>query len=481
MIHQNPMQQQNRPTVQSSNMSWNEPLAVASSSKNVVREFASDFEVGECWGYNRFFRLDLLASEGYLDKDNDTLILRFHVRAPTFFQQCRDQQWYIHQLQALQAGYSAQIADIKEQLANQLSRSGGGGASNSFQSRTHNVMNSSSLSFTAVSSYSSGLVARQDRPGKPQTVIYPDTLVPNLYFTYFLCEKIGTASPLSGIKNEQKFASSPTLEPFTRLPHQGRTKVVSESRERGGSGLPSSTPQCDNTELECGHLSSCSDSEESSSEETLDIVLNADGASGGGERGNEGEMNDVDDETMYGDNDVSFINPSLPSVSLPEIDSLTYTEPSMESLTSLTSAATKTPTHTSLTTVPTSGSSHLSLEDEMLLFRLMSLREGRLPSALRQPTSSSSMVDSTPQKIKNDLSNLCNYPAEDGRSQAESSFPNTSIAPLPSLGNVAIAEKSLPSIGKKPAVVNNGVAGASSSTVPLPSLSSTGQDRYIVT
>ena len=25
-------------------------------SKNVVREFASDFEVGECWGYNRFFR-----------------------------------------------------------------------------------------------------------------------------------------------------------------------------------------------------------------------------------------------------------------------------------------------------------------------------------------------------------------------------------------------------------------------------------------
>ncbi len=46
------------------------------SSKNVVREFASDFEVGECWGYNRFFRLDLLASEGYLSTDTDTLVLR---------------------------------------------------------------------------------------------------------------------------------------------------------------------------------------------------------------------------------------------------------------------------------------------------------------------------------------------------------------------------------------------------------------------
>ena len=117
----------------------------------------------------------------------------------------------------------------------------------------------------------------------------------------------------------------------------------------------------------------------------------------------------------------------------------------------------------------------------MLLFRLMSLREGRLPSAIRQP--SSSMVDSTPQKIQNsrqqnDLSNLC-HPAEDGRSQAESSFPNTSIAPLPSLGNVAIAEKSVPSISKKPSsAVNNGSSGATSSTVPLPSLSGPGQDRY---
>lgn len=46
------------------------------ATKNIVREFASDFEVGECWGYNRFFRLDLLASEGYLNTALDTLVLR---------------------------------------------------------------------------------------------------------------------------------------------------------------------------------------------------------------------------------------------------------------------------------------------------------------------------------------------------------------------------------------------------------------------
>lgn len=83
-------------------------------SKNIVREFASDFEVGECWGYNRFFRLDLLASEGYLNVPLDTLVLRFQVRAPTFYQRCRDQQWYINQLKTVQNQYISQINESKE-------------------------------------------------------------------------------------------------------------------------------------------------------------------------------------------------------------------------------------------------------------------------------------------------------------------------------------------------------------------------------
>ncbi|KAG5885479.1 hypothetical protein JTB14_005070 [Gonioctena quinquepunctata] len=92
------------------------------SSKNIVREFASDFEVGECWGYNRFFRLDLLASEGYHNVTLDTLVLRFQVRAPTFYQRCRDQQWYINQLQTVQHQYISQINESKERLAAEISR-----------------------------------------------------------------------------------------------------------------------------------------------------------------------------------------------------------------------------------------------------------------------------------------------------------------------------------------------------------------------
>ncbi|XP_068630099.1 E3 ubiquitin-protein ligase TRIM37-like isoform X2 [Battus philenor] len=91
-------------------------------SKNIVREFASDFEVGECWGYNRFFRLDLLASEGYLNPDTDTLILRFQVRPPTFYQRCRDQQWYINMLISMQNQHILQINDLKERLTLEMSR-----------------------------------------------------------------------------------------------------------------------------------------------------------------------------------------------------------------------------------------------------------------------------------------------------------------------------------------------------------------------
>ncbi|XP_026472335.1 E3 ubiquitin-protein ligase TRIM37-like isoform X2 [Ctenocephalides felis] len=86
------------------------------SSKNILREFASDFEIGECWGYNRFFRLDLLASEGYLNTENDSLLLRFQVRPPTFYQRCKEQQWYTNQLLAVQNQYIQEINELKERL-----------------------------------------------------------------------------------------------------------------------------------------------------------------------------------------------------------------------------------------------------------------------------------------------------------------------------------------------------------------------------
>ena len=65
-----------------------EMLNHRSPSFQVVREFASEFEVGECWGYNRFYRIDLLQSEGYLNPVDDSITLKFFVRAPSYSQHC---------------------------------------------------------------------------------------------------------------------------------------------------------------------------------------------------------------------------------------------------------------------------------------------------------------------------------------------------------------------------------------------------------
>ena len=57
------------------------------------REFASEFEPGECWGYNKYCRIDELIHEGYLFPETDTIILKFYVRPPTYRHLYHDQQF----------------------------------------------------------------------------------------------------------------------------------------------------------------------------------------------------------------------------------------------------------------------------------------------------------------------------------------------------------------------------------------------------
>lgn len=96
-------------------------LASGDPTRNIVREFASEFDVNECWGYNRFFRLDLLAHEGYLDSTTDTLVLKFQVRAPTFYQKCRDLHWYSQQLEQQLSQALDQVHNINQRLVIEMS------------------------------------------------------------------------------------------------------------------------------------------------------------------------------------------------------------------------------------------------------------------------------------------------------------------------------------------------------------------------
>uniref|UniRef100_A0A914XKE3 Uncharacterized protein n=1 Tax=Plectus sambesii TaxID=2011161 RepID=A0A914XKE3_9BILA len=66
--------------------------------------------------------VEFLASEGFLNREDDSLLLHFHVRAPTYYQECRDLKWHIQQMQEERLEQDKCINDLKEQLAVELSR-----------------------------------------------------------------------------------------------------------------------------------------------------------------------------------------------------------------------------------------------------------------------------------------------------------------------------------------------------------------------
>ena len=66
------------------------PDAENQDEREFEREFTSEFEVGECWGYNRFMRLDRLRR--YVV--DDQLRLHFSIRPTTFQTQVRDLKLY---------------------------------------------------------------------------------------------------------------------------------------------------------------------------------------------------------------------------------------------------------------------------------------------------------------------------------------------------------------------------------------------------
>ena len=63
-------------------------IGLKNNDQCISRNFQSDFDVGECWGYNRFTKLDTISE--YITPDN-TLFFSFAVRPLTFRQHSEDQ------------------------------------------------------------------------------------------------------------------------------------------------------------------------------------------------------------------------------------------------------------------------------------------------------------------------------------------------------------------------------------------------------
>ncbi|KAL3268426.1 hypothetical protein HHI36_007538 [Cryptolaemus montrouzieri] len=299
-------------------------------SKNIVREFASDFEVGECWGYNRFFRLDLLASEGYLNVTLDTLVLRFQVRAPTFYQRCRDQQWYINQLRTVQNQYISQINESKERLAAEISRNAVAATLGSSTQtadlavgivkslynipctsvEANNPTTSSSLSQMPEKSFSlsneminfsKNLINSNGTSGG----VIPKNMLENADCPCSSGETLVNSSIATNIALEHLPSSNANRE--SNRPNE---EVTLDAKHITGLGTSVSSPDLLNSTVSLTFICSSSESDLSEAENLMDEFERQDSKTGGAEE-NSNDENDIDDETMSGENDVEYAEFSM--------------------------------------------------------------------------------------------------------------------------------------------------------------------------
>lgn len=69
------------------------------SENTMTREYTSEFDVSECWGYNKFYPTEGVITEGFVDESNRVKLL-FYVRASLYSQHCSDQVNYIKKLES---------------------------------------------------------------------------------------------------------------------------------------------------------------------------------------------------------------------------------------------------------------------------------------------------------------------------------------------------------------------------------------------
>ncbi|XP_049769299.1 E3 ubiquitin-protein ligase TRIM37-like [Schistocerca cancellata] len=263
--------------------------AAQDESKNIVREFASDFEVGECWGYNRFFRLDLLASEGFLNAEEDMLTLRFQVRPPSYYQRCKDQQWYIGKLNESNIKYAAQIQVLKERLRIEISRN------NISATRGHDDAETTIHSKSIITSNSDG---DNEHSVDNETENVNDDNVQNRLPDE--SNKLPKENHLNEVSATGNSSTVPKLSVFKM------TDSVPITLRNCDEFLSLDLPVNLISMTERVSSNSSTDSEELSDNDGFSDISDHISAHAGRPEGNINNENDIDDETMSGENDVEL-------------------------------------------------------------------------------------------------------------------------------------------------------------------------------
>lgn len=83
-------------------------------NENIEREYISEFENSICWGYNRFCKLDDIENQGFWDRENDQILLKYQVKPANHLQKIKDQENYIKSLEDKLHKEKVQVRKMKQ-------------------------------------------------------------------------------------------------------------------------------------------------------------------------------------------------------------------------------------------------------------------------------------------------------------------------------------------------------------------------------
>jgi tripartite motif-containing protein 37 len=255
--------------------------------------------------------LDSLASEGYLDTDQDILVLRFQVRSPTFHQKSRDQQWYIQHLETQQQTLITQVNELRERLAIELSRQ------NSDDNTSTNNKNSNTPANT-VGSVNDITSLIEDSPlekKQEQLVIHsPSSLNQKEAAANDVIQNDSLYKPL--IRKLAKLSNFHRHQLYMQQQFRSQTRIINRNRNRSNSRkraysteyrVKNKNNKNDEEKIDSSTKSSSSSSystEITSESSNENSSLNSETTSNDSIDDTSIDEKDVDDEAIFGENDV---------------------------------------------------------------------------------------------------------------------------------------------------------------------------------
>ena len=258
--------------------------------------------------------MDSLASEGYLDTDQDTLILRFQVRSPTFHQKSRDQQWYIQHLETQQQTLITQVNELRERLAIELSRQ----TSADDTSSNNNNINTPANAVGSVNDLTSLMLNSLENEQQEPTTI--DLSPSSLNKDESVVNNDSLYKPL--IRKLTKLSNFHRHHLYMQQQFRTQTRSINKNRNRSNSRRRAysieyhvkhkTNSKDDEEKIEIANSSSSSYSTENTTESSNEnsSSLNNETTSIGSIDYTSIDEKDIDDETMFGENDIdnSIIN-----------------------------------------------------------------------------------------------------------------------------------------------------------------------------